>query len=309
MTAAVDKQVLALNAQTAALGMTQREAALLKLTLAGATVEQLASADAALAVAEAYREQAAAATEAATEAATGASQLEGVRESLLSDREALEEHYEARRDIILKNTEEESEARNSLLLKLDKDHGKKSKELTLAINKERLSATKELFGNLAFLANNENAKLAEIGRAAAIVQATIDGIVAVQKALAQGGPYAGPAMAAAIGAMTAANIAAIAGARALGGPVVAGSSYIVGERGPELFTPKESGNITPNNKMGDLTVNIVEDASRAGTTSRTDESLTVFVAAAMNEVDRQINTGGGIANSMERRYGLNRSGR
>jgi hypothetical protein len=40
--------------------------------------------------------------------------------------------------------------------------------------------------------------------------------------------------------------------RALGGPVMGGSSYLVGERGPELFTPSSSGNITPNGAMGGM---------------------------------------------------------
>lgn len=39
------------------------------------------------------------------------------------------------------------------------------------------------------------------------------------------------------------------GARADGGPVNAGRSYIVGERGPELFTPGASGTITPNHAL------------------------------------------------------------
>ena len=38
--------------------------------------------------------------------------------------------------------------------------------------------------------------------------------------------------------------------KASGGPVTSGSSYIVGERGPELFTPNASGMITPNNRLG-----------------------------------------------------------
>jgi hypothetical protein len=38
--------------------------------------------------------------------------------------------------------------------------------------------------------------------------------------------------------------------KANGGPVMSGSSYIVGERGPELFTPNASGMITPNNRLG-----------------------------------------------------------
>lgn len=36
------------------------------------------------------------------------------------------------------------------------------------------------------------------------------------------------------------------GARASGGPVAGGNTYLVGERGPELFTPNSSGNITSN---------------------------------------------------------------
>src|SRR5262249_5847271 len=35
------------------------------------------------------------------------------------------------------------------------------------------------------------------------------------------------------------------GARAIGGPVMQGGAYIVGERGPELFVPSGSGNIVP----------------------------------------------------------------
>jgi phage-related protein len=40
------------------------------------------------------------------------------------------------------------------------------------------------------------------------------------------------------------------GGRAAGGTVMAGTSYLVGEKGPEIFTPSGSGMITPNNKLG-----------------------------------------------------------
>jgi hypothetical protein len=49
------------------------------------------------------------------------------------------------------------------------------------------------------------------------------------------------------------------GGRAAGGAVSAGTTYLVGERGPELFTPNMSGGITPNNKMtggGGTTINL-----------------------------------------------------
>jgi hypothetical protein len=42
----------------------------------------------------------------------------------------------------------------------------------------------------------------------------------------------------------------VEGARASGGPVMGGGTYLVGERGPELFTPSSSGNITANNALG-----------------------------------------------------------
>ena len=47
--------------------------------------------------------------------------------------------------------------------------------------------------------------------------------------------------------------------KATGGTVSGGTSYLVGERGPELFTPTGSGNITPNNALGggaNITVNV-----------------------------------------------------
>jgi hypothetical protein len=39
------------------------------------------------------------------------------------------------------------------------------------------------------------------------------------------------------------------GFRANGGSITAGNAYIVGERGPELFLPKQSGSVVPNSKL------------------------------------------------------------
>jgi TP901 family phage tail tape measure protein len=51
------------------------------------------------------------------------------------------------------------------------------------------------------------------------------------------------------------------GRRAAGGPVSGGSSYLVGERGPEIFTPMSSGNITSNSALGGGTnINITVNA-------------------------------------------------
>ena len=40
------------------------------------------------------------------------------------------------------------------------------------------------------------------------------------------------------------------GGKADGGPVKGGTTYLVGERGPELFTPASNGNIVPNHELG-----------------------------------------------------------
>jgi hypothetical protein len=48
--------------------------------------------------------------------------------------------------------------------------------------------------------------------------------------------------------------------RAAGGPVAAGTSYMVGEQGPELFVPGSSGAILPHGAGGGATVNIAAGA-------------------------------------------------
>ena len=52
------------------------------------------------------------------------------------------------------------------------------------------------------------------------------------------------------------------GAKAAGGPVKGGGRYLVGERGPEIFSPGVSGTITPNHALGGETTVVVNvDAS------------------------------------------------
>jgi len=60
------------------------------------------------------------------------------------------------------------------------------------------------------------------------------------------------------------------GQRANGGPVSAGTGYLVGERGPELFLPKSSGAIVPNGKLGGggTNVQIIDQRSNAPAVER-----------------------------------------
>jgi phage-related protein len=68
------------------------------------------------------------------------------------------------------------------------------------------------------------------------------------------------------------------GGRAMGGPVSSGTTYMVGERGPELFTPNTNGTIIPNNRLG--------GASAGGTVI----NLTVNGAIDSESTARQIVT-------------------
>lgn len=83
-------------------------------------------------------------------------------------------------------------------------------ELNLRYNEARVQGVSDMFGQLTSLQDSSVRELAAIGKAAALAQATIDGVLAVQKALAQGGPL-GIGLAIATGVAAAANVAKIAG--------------------------------------------------------------------------------------------------
>ncbi len=73
-------------------------------------------------------------------------------------------------------------------------------------------------------------------------------------------------------------------ARAVGGPVTSGDTYLVGEKGPELFSPKSSGFIIPNDKISgsrnvvdiNLSVNGAEPVTVQGTKQTVDQLKRAF---------------------------------
>ena len=108
----------------------------------------------------------------------------------------------------------------------------------------------------------QNKSAFEAAKAFNIANAIMNTYMAATKALAMyPPPFSFIAMGAAV-AMGLAQVAAIRSqtysGRALGGPVMGGQPYIVGENGPELFTPNTTGNITRNSDLGsgnNVTVN------------------------------------------------------
>jgi len=115
----------------------------------------------------------------------------------------------------------------------------------------RLSTTQQALGQLSTLASSENKKAARVGKIAAISQATIDGFLAVQKALASSPPPFNYGLAAATGLATAQNINNIrnqpTGFRTGGSFTVGGSGGPDSQLVPIMATPGEQVSIsTPN---------------------------------------------------------------
>lgn len=80
-----------------------------------------------------------------------------------------------------------------------------------------------------------------------LVGGIVDGIVAAGDAIASTIAGLIPDVGSIVGGLT-----SFLPGRAAGGPVSAGSPYIVGETGPELFVPTGSGTIMNNNRLGGL---------------------------------------------------------
>jgi phage-related minor tail protein len=68
------------------------------------------------------------------------------------------------------------------------------------------------------------------------------------------------------------------GGRASGGPVAGGTAYLVGEQGPELFVPRQSGTILPQGRSGAVTVNIY--AQDAPSVIRSETQIAAMLARA-----------------------------
>ena len=87
--------------------------------------------------------------------------------------------------------------------------------------------------------------------------------------------------------------------KADGGPVKKGGSYIVGERGPEMFTPGSSGMITPNHALGGST-NVVVNVDASGSSVEGDEQQSrelgrLISVAVQSELVQQKRPGGLLA--------------
>jgi len=118
------------------------------------------------------------------------------------------------------------------------------------LSKQRTENLKSTFGTIATLQQSSSKELQAIGKAAALAQATMDGYAAVQKALSSAPPPFNFALAAVVGAATAANLAKISSVGLKSGidsvpGVGSGDSF------PAMLAPGER--VVPSETNKDLT--------------------------------------------------------
>lgn len=103
------------------------------------------------------------------------------------------------------------------------------------------------------------------------------------------------------------------GARASGGPVKAGKTYLVGENGPEIFTADQSGTIVPNHQIAAASAMTgVSAAQRSNTTQVTqvlqldlsNAVLTPELLNQMNSMAQSAAVGGAMAGSKDAQASL-----
>lgn len=144
---------------------------------------------------------------------------------------------------------------------------------------QRVATTKDTLGQISGLTRSGSSELFEIGKAAAVTNATIDGYSAVQKALASLPPPFNFAAAALVGAATAANVASIAGQQrpkfAMGG-IVPGSSFT----GDRVAAQVNSGEMILNKSQQSK---LFGQINSGGSDSATMQVLSQLVNAINNQ--------------------------
>jgi len=176
------------------------------------------------------------------------SDVEKIRESLLSEEEALLESYERKREIVLENEYITEEQRQELILGLQQDYVEKTKQLEMERIGAVLNAGEQMFSGLAGLAkafageqSTAYRAMFAVSQAFALTDATMKMYQAIQGAWVSAPFPANLGPVAIATAETGANVAAIAsqsfsGAYDKGGMIPTGKVGLVGEIGPELVS-------------------------------------------------------------------------
>lgn len=146
------------------------------------------------------------------------------------------------------------------------------------------------------LASNAAAATSAVATGATITAAMAPAAVATS--VATGGVSTSTAIAAILAAM--ALIPMFAGSRERGGDVIGGRSYLVGENGPEMFTPRGTGTITPNGGGGGGIVQNINVSTGVAQTVRAEimSLMPQIISAAKSAVSDARMRGGSYGRSM-----------
>lgn len=229
----------------------------------------------------------------------------------------LRKYYDEKKAIInefeAKNYDEQAR-KSAALLALDEQVSQKRINVEMQKWESIGGIISGQLGQLAGMMDKGNKEQFIAWKALAMAQATIATAMAVVGIMANEaltkGMLAVP-LAITAGAIGVAQIAMIAAtnyqARAMGGPVTGGTTYLIGEQGPELFTPGASGIITPNDKIGagganvHQIINIDARGADATVTAKIQIAMKQAKEEAVSAVLASMNRGGAFALASGRR--------
>ncbi|MCA1337355.1 hypothetical protein [Pseudooceanicola marinus] len=131
------------------------------------------------------------------------SELDALRENLATERELIEMDYEEKLEQLAVFREKKlasEEEFNDLERRAAEEHTEALASLDRKLRDQKLAAYSGMFGDLATLMNTENKKMFQVGKVAAIAQATLEGYSAAVTAWDKGMRVGGPPVAAAFSA-------------------------------------------------------------------------------------------------------------
>ena len=174
---------------------------------------------------------------------------------------AREEEMQAARGLAASQEEQNKKMRASMFRDDETYYFSKNK-----LEEQAFRSTMSTMASMASAVKDEGIELFRFWQAAAIANTWMSTHEAAMKAWSQLGIF-GAFAAGAIYVLGAAQIAKIAGekppGKQVGGDVMAGQPYLVGEQGPELFTPGQTGSIAPNrNSDQGVIINIYDGTGR-----------------------------------------------
>jgi hypothetical protein len=316
-TDAIEKQIAALEAQAHVFGMTSAEASLYKLSLAGANAEQLELAHGALNLIQALEKeadiekqlsalerQAAVFGMSAAEAGIYTLRLEGANAAqiemaqgslnLIAALKAQTEEIELAAKVTQRfETELQQTQREFAEVKALFDKGLVSPQTFQQAMDELLKPIKVTAKKLKEVVSDAEKGWARIGEnmGRSLQDTLADAFLGIETSFGDmlkrmAAQAAANQLLNVLGASLGGTAGAVAGflgfggARAEGGPVSAGKSYLVGERGPELFQPNISGMITPNSGGVTITIGTINADDAIGVRRAVEEGVSQAISAS-----------------------------